>query len=112
MEWISVEDRLPDENEHVLILMGSEIEVATIKKGISQEERRKMKSGELPDNEEFGYIPGRPVFTVKRSEAIKPYDEWGNNTVPYKWYAQSGPMQWCGQFVSHWMPLPEPPKEV
>lgn len=110
MEWISVKDKLPKENEYVLILMGSHVEVARIEKGISQEERNKMKSGELPDKEEFGYIPGRPIFTIKRSDAIKQADEWGNNTVPYKWYAQSGPMQWWGQCVTHWMPLPEPPK--
>lgn len=109
MEWISVKDRLPNENEYVLILTGSQIEVARIEIGISQEERKKMKSGELPDSEEFGYIPCRGVFTVKRSESIKPADEWGNNTVPYKWYARSGPMQWWGQCVTHWMPLPAPP---
>lgn len=108
-QWISVKDKLPEENEYVLILMGSEIEVARIEKGISEEERAKMKSGELPDKEEFGYIPGRPVFAIKRSDSIKGCDQWGNNTVPYKWYARSGPMQWWGQNVTHWMPLPDHP---
>lgn len=108
-QWISVKDRLPEEGKCVLILMGSEIEVARIEKGISEEERKKMKSGEIPDKEEFGYIPGRPVFTVKRSDAIKQADQWGNNLVPYKWYARSGPMQWFGQCVDYWMTLPEPP---
>lgn len=108
-QWISVKDRLPEEGEYVLILMGSQIEVARIEKGISEEEREKMKSGEIPDKEEFGYIPGQPVFTVKRSDSIKACDQWGNNQVPYIWYAQSGPMEWWGQYVSHWMRLPEPP---
>lgn len=108
-QWISIKDRLPEENEYVLILIGSKIEVARIEKGISKEERRKMKSGEIPDEEEFGYIPGRPVFTVKRSDSIKGCDQWGNNQVPYIWYARSGPMQWWGQDVTHWMPLPERP---
>lgn len=107
-QWISVKDKLPEEGEYVLILMGSEIEIARIEKGISQEEREKMKSGELPDTEEFGYIPGREPFLVRRSDAIKGCDQWGNNSVPYKWYARSGPMEWWGQYVSHWMPLPEP----
>ena len=112
-QWISVNERLPEENDCVLILMGSLIEIARIEKGISEEERRKMKSGELPDKEEFGYIPDRPIFTVKRSDSIKPADQWGNNLVPYKWYARSGPMQWFGQYVSHWMELPElPPIET
>lgn len=110
-QWISVKDRLPEEDEYVLILMGSQIEVARIEKGISEEERKKMKSGELPDKEEFGYIPSRPVFTLKRSDLIKPADQWGNNLVPYKWYAKSGPMQWFGQCVSHWMPLPDRPEK-
>lgn len=111
MEWISVKDKLPEENEYVLILVGSKIEVARIEKGISQEERKKMKNGVIPDKEEFGYIPGREVFTIKRSDVIKGCDEWGNNFVPYKWYAQSGPMEWWGQNVSHWSKLPEQPKE-
>ena len=109
-QWISVKDRLPEEGEYVLILMGGQIEVARIEKGISEEERKKMKSGEIPDEEEFGYIPGQPVFTVKRSDSIKACDQWGNNQVPYIWYAQSGPMEWWGQYVSHWMKLPPPPK--
>ena len=46
-EWISVSDKLPEEKEYVLIAMHDVIEVARIEKGISQEERRKMKSGEI-----------------------------------------------------------------
>ena len=70
-----------------------------------------MKSGEIPDEEGFGYIPGRPIFTVKRSDSFRGCDEDGNNLVPYKWYARSGPMEWWGQDVSHWMPLPKLPEE-
>ena len=109
-QWISVKNKLPEEGEYVLILMGSEIEIARIEKGISQEEREKMKSGELPDTEEFGYIPGREPFFVRRSDAIKGCDQWGNNSVPYKWYARSRPMEWWGQRVSHWMPLTDLPE--
>lgn len=109
-DWISVKDRLPDEGVPVLIFLGSRIEIAKIEIGISENERQKMKSGELPDRETFGYIPGRGVFTIKRSDEIKGCDEWGNNLVPYKWYAQSGPMEWWGQNISHWMPLPDRPE--
>lgn len=109
-QWISVKYRLPEENEYVLILLGSQIEVARIEIGISKKEREMMKYGELPDKDEFGYIPERPFFTVKRSATIKESDQWGNNLVPYKWYAQSGPMKWYGQYVTHWMTLPEPPE--
>lgn len=110
-EWISVSDKLPEEKEYVLIAMHDVIEVARIEKGISQEERRKMKSGEIPDVEEFGYEPGKPPFVVKRSDSIKAADQEGNNLVPYIWRARSGPMEWFGQYVTHWMSLPEPPKE-
>lgn len=110
-EWISVSDKLPEEKEYVLIAMHDVIEVARIEKGISQEERRKMKSGEIPDAEEFGYEPGKPPFVVKRSDSIKAADQEGNNLVPYIWRARSGPMEWFGQYVTHWMPLPESPKE-
>lgn len=110
-EWISVSDKLPEEKEYVLIAMHDVIEVARIEKGISQEERRKMKSGEIPDAEEFGYEPGKPPFVVKRSDSIKAADQEGNNLVPYIWRARSGPMEWFGQYVTHWMSLPEPPKK-
>lgn len=110
-EWISVSDKLPEEKEYVLIAMHDVIEVARIEKGISQEERRKMKSGEIPDAEELGYEPGKPPFVVKRSDSIKAADQEGNNLVPYIWRARSGPMEWFGQYVTHWMSLPEPPKK-
>ena len=110
-EWISVSDKLPEEKEYVLIAMHDVIEVARIEKGISQEERRKMKSGEIPDAEEFGYEPGKPPFVVKRSASIKAADQEGNNLVPYIWRARPGPMEWFGQYVTHWMSLPESPKE-
>lgn len=110
MDWINVEDRLPEENKYVLILNGSKIEVARIEKGISKEERDKMKCGELPERKERCVLVSGEVLTVNRSDLFKGCDEWTNNLVPYKWYAQSGPMQWQGQDVSHWMPLPEPPK--
>lgn len=93
-EWISVSDKLPEEKEYVLIAMHDVIEVARIEKGISQEERRKMKSGEIPDAEEFGYEPGKPPFVVKRSDSIRAADQEGNNLVPYIWRARSG--RWSG----------------
>lgn len=33
-----------------------------------------------------------------------------NNKTKYSWVAPQGPMSWFGQYVSHWMPLPNPPK--
>ena len=79
MEWISVKDRLPEEGESVLVFMDGKIEVARIEKGISKEQREKMKSGELPDKEEFAYIPGRPFFAVKRTGG------WSTTCCPGRW---------------------------
>lgn len=109
--WISVKDRLPDDEESVLILMGNIVEVAYIKKGISEKQRQEMKRNPLKDTKEecFSFTMG--YYKINRSDSYKPYDEYGNNRVPYKWFAQSGPCSWFGQEVTHWMPLPEPPKE-
>ena len=59
MEWISVKDRLPDDEENVLAFVFGEAEVCCLKNG------------------------------VWRNEWMKFYD--GD--------------------ITHWMPLPEPPKE-
>lgn len=107
-EWISVEDRLPEEKEYVMIWCG-ECQIARIEKGISKEQREAMKRGELDDPCESGWTLSTGYFTLKRSQAYKACDEQGNNRVPYCWYPNGGPMSWFGQNVTHWMPLPKPP---
>ncbi len=109
-EWISVKDRLPEENEYVMIWCG-ECQIAKIEKGISEEQRKAMKRGELDDPFETGWTLSRGYFTLKRSQSYKACDEQGNNRVPYCWYANGGPMKWFGQEVTHWAYLPMPPKE-
>lgn len=109
-EWISVEERLPEENVYVLIAVGNSIQVARIIKGISEEEREKMKNGELPDPEELCFAADK-IITLRRSQLYRSGDVWGNNLVPYYWKANGGPMEWFGQNTTHWMPLPEPPKK-
>ena len=108
-EWISVEDRLPEENEYVMIWCG-ECQIARIEKGISEEQRNAMKRGELDDPYETGWTLSSGYFTLKRSQSYKACDEQGNNRVPYCWYANSGPMKWFSQEVTHWAYLPQPPK--
>lgn len=108
-EWISVEDRLPEENEYVMIWCG-ECQIARIEKGISEEQRNAMKRGELDDPYETGWTLSSGYFTLKRSQSYKACDEQGNNRVPYCWYANGGPMKWFGQEVTHWAYLPPPPK--
>ena len=108
--WISTEEALPNEGEYVLIWVGN-VQVAKIRKGISKRERAFMKRGLIPDRIVEGWSLSDGFQQYKRSESYREYDEDGNNLVPYHWYANGGPMSWFGQDVTHWMPLPEPPKE-
>lgn len=107
--WIPVTERLPEENEYVMIWCG-ECQIARIEKGISEEQRKAMKRGELDDPCETGWTLSSGYFTLKRSQSYKACDEQGNNRVPYCWYANGGPMKWFGQEVTHWAYLPQPPK--
>jgi hypothetical protein len=108
-EWISVEERLPEENEYVLIWVGN-VQVARIEKGITEQDRQKMVNGEIEDRIEYGWSLSTGLMPLKRSRLYKGCDVQGNNRVPYCWKANGGPMEWFGQNVTHWMPLPEPPK--
>ena len=109
--WISVEERLPEEGKYVIVWVGS-VQVARIEKGITEEERQKMKNGEVEDRIEYGWSQSTGCIPLKRSNLYKACDVHGNNRVPYCWKANGGPMEWFGQNVTHWMPMPEPPKEV
>lgn len=107
--WIPVAERLPEENEYVMIWCGKH-QIARIERGISEEQRKAMKRGELYDPCETGWTLSNGYFTLKRSQAYKACDKQGNNRVPYCWYANGGPMKWFGQEVTHWAHLPKPPK--
>ena len=108
-EWISVDERLPEEGKYVIVWVGS-VQVARIEKGITEEERQKMKNGEVDDRIEYGWSQSTGCIPLKRSDLYKACDVHGNNRVPYRWKANGGPMEWFGQNVTHWMPLPEAPK--
>ena len=108
-EWISVEERLPEENEYVMIWSG-EWQIAKIEKGISKKERELMKNGEINDPVEIGWNASGGYRQLRRSELYMACDEGWNNNVPYCWYVNGGMSKLFGQNVTHWMPLPEPPK--
>lgn len=110
-EWISVKERLPESGEYVLVWCGN-VQVARIEKGISMTERKAMQAGVLDDPAEPGWCASEGWRSHKRSNLFRECDEWGNNLVPYHWYANGGPMSWFGQDVTHWMPLPEPPVDI
>ena len=66
IEWICVKDKLPDNNQRVLIWNGG-VDVATFKRGISEEERELMKQGKLKDWEEEGWCLSAGYTMHKRS---------------------------------------------
>lgn len=107
-EWISMEEKLPNEGEEVLIYAG-EIGVAKLVRGISEEERRKMKNEEMPDPTEHVWSLSTGWREIKRSDIYRAEDEGFNNLKPFR-FVGNGNAQWCGQNVTHWMPLPEPPQ--
>lgn len=109
MNWIRTKDRLPENGETVIIFDG-EIHIARFERGISVDEREKMKRGEIENPMTMGWNLTNGYFEIKRSETYGRADEGGNNRKPYCWIDQSGPMQWFGQYISYWMPLPEKPK--
>ena len=51
-----------------------------------------------------------PMVEFKEVAKFIKDEGFGNNETKYSWVAPQGPMSWFGQEVSHWMPLPEPPK--
>lgn len=107
--WISTKENLPEDGQTVLIFCGY-IDVARFERGISKDERNKMKNGEIEDPlcTVGDYYHGE--HKVHRSKLYGGADEDGNNAVPYRWYAPKGPMSWFGQEVSHWMYLPDSPQ--
>ena len=107
-EWISVEDRLPEENVAVLIWSGS-TSIAKLEKGITMAEREAMKKGEIDDPKDIGWNSSNGWFWIKRSDSMRPCDEWGNNLKPYCWEVVGGVGQYFGQDVKYWMPLPQKP---
>jgi hypothetical protein len=111
--WINTKDCLPEAGKYVLARhnRGTWIDsddqsnvncvVVKLEYGISQEQRKKMKTGELPDE-----IIKYPDGTIsRRSNIYRSEDEEGNNEKPYCWQ-QFGPDKFFGQTITHWLPIP------
>jgi hypothetical protein len=115
MYWISTEDRLPQEGKYVLARHNktnwkdhtdqNNVNCVVVKlvRGISKEQREKMKSEEIIDPEIEMINPSKDYeyVTFKRSDIIFPEDEYGNNEKPYKWEA-FGSSGYNGQEITHW----------
>lgn len=115
--WISVDNQLPNDGDYVLIYAGNypqsqKYDIVRFEKGISLEEREKMKNGELPfEMQNCVHYDGswhKPIYTKsERWKVFTSSDEHGNNQKPYSW--SNPPMKYFGQDVTHWMPLPSIP---
>lgn len=106
MQWINTKDKLPQDNEIVIICIGKEVHLVHFCRGISSEEREKMDKGELPNPVETIWRNSEGYIETVRSKTFKFCDEWLNNEVPYAWISLDGIRQWCGQDVTYWLPLP------
>jgi len=117
MNWISVKDRLPEEGKYVLAKHNrgtwhdsddqANVNCVVVKliKGLSIEEREKMKKGLIPTIYEEYYVGGFVIRSTPRWNVYTSDDEHGNNETPYGWH-QYGPDHFFGQSITHWMPIP------
>jgi hypothetical protein len=91
--WISVEDSLPPSGKKVLIyLKDNNVSMASIRRGISKIERESLKESDPTRYRTYSFA-----------------DEHDNNKVPYRWRGE-GPMDYFGQEVLYWMPIPNKPE--
>jgi hypothetical protein len=115
MDWINVENSLPNEGDSVLVYLGNHIQsrkydVVTFNKGISKKERQDMREGKIENPTIKTYVGSPSIrWDSKRSSLTNSSDEEGNNQKPYSW--QNGPMRYFGQDVTYWMPLPNKPNK-
>jgi hypothetical protein len=114
--WISTKDHLPEEGKYVLARHNRgtwhdstdqenvNCVVVKLKRGISEDQRTKMKKGELSDPI-IPRISNCGAVNFLRSSIYSKEDEHDNNLVPYCWI-QFGPDDFFGQTITHWMPIP------
>ena len=101
-EWVSVDDRLPESGAHVLICCemhryGGKIAGKYVCDGYYAE-ANKIIAGGFPDecNCEYSEEDDEYYLCEGWYEVIKNWDDYNSVTVE--------------DLVTHWMPLPEPPK--
>ena len=111
IDWINVEDKLPKDQEKVIIVSGNKIEYVKFQKGISKAEREQMKRGEIENPIVKGWGPVSGHVEYKRSDSYRAADEDGNNKKPYCWYVSSAGANINGQDVTWWAYEPNLPQD-
>lgn len=94
MKWISVEDRLPEEDQAVLLRTNLTNNFKT----------HTLADGSIRENWiwDVGWlIKGLSAEEVKTSTVITGADQWDNNLRPYCWKT-FGPRTYFGQDITHW----------
>lgn len=102
-EWISVDDRLPENGVHVLLCCeihryGGEIAGKYVCDGYYAE-ANKIIAGGFPDECDCEYSEEDDEYYLREGwyEVVKNWDDYNSVAVE--------------DFVTHWMPLPEPTEE-
>ena len=101
-KWISVDDRLPENAVHVLLCCeihryGGEVAGKYVCDGYYAE-ANKIIAGGFPDECDCEYSEEDDEYYLREGwyEVIKNWDDYNSVAVE--------------DFVTHWMPLPQPPK--
>ena len=101
-EWVSVDDRLPENAVHVLLCCeihryGGEVAGKYVCDGYYAE-ANKIIAGGFPDECDCEYSEEDDEYYLREGwyEVIKNWDDYNSVAVE--------------DFVTHWMPLPHPPK--
>lgn len=104
MQWVSVEDALPEDGQAVLVRFAGENWLHKHK--IAGGETRKLWRWQAA-----WFVRGRTAQEAVAAGVSRSEDELGNNRRPYCW-RQFGPGFLFGQDVTHWAAISDPCEET